>query len=161
VNLVASLIREAARLTGRGRLVHASTQALYVGEDPNEFLHEDSPIGLSMSESITHRNWLEHVLRTYAAKHKLELGCCASGLYGYHSVAGGPGVALQQADGMHGRKGVSSVSIKGVDFIYARILKWDCSRRQPRRCAPNIQSRQRTLTNGETSKAALAKSSRT
>src|SRR5205807_4542819 len=45
VNLVATInVGEAARLTGVRRLVHASTQALYVGEDPKELLHEDSPI---------------------------------------------------------------------------------------------------------------------
>src|SRR5207344_2298685 len=45
VNLVAVInIAEAARLTGVRRLVHASTQALYVGEDPKELLREDSPI---------------------------------------------------------------------------------------------------------------------
>ena len=45
INLVATInIAEAARLTGVRRLLHASTQALYVGEDPKELLHEDSPI---------------------------------------------------------------------------------------------------------------------
>jgi hypothetical protein len=38
------------------------------------------------------------VLRTYAAKHKIELALLRfTGVYGYYSVAGGPGVAVQQA----------------------------------------------------------------
>ena len=45
VNLVGTInVAEAARLTGVRRLVHASTQALYVGEDPTELLSENSPI---------------------------------------------------------------------------------------------------------------------
>src|ERR1044071_8655207 len=45
VNLVGTInVAEAARLSGVRRLVHASTQALYVSEDPTEILSEDSPI---------------------------------------------------------------------------------------------------------------------
>ena len=45
VNLVATLnVAEAVRLAGVRRLVHASTQALYLGEDPKELLYEDSPL---------------------------------------------------------------------------------------------------------------------
>ena len=42
VNLVATInVAEAARLAGVRRFVHASTQAVYSGEDPKELLHED------------------------------------------------------------------------------------------------------------------------
>src|SRR5689334_622543 len=41
VNLVGTInVAEAARLTGVRRLVHASTQALYIGADPTELLSE-------------------------------------------------------------------------------------------------------------------------
>ena len=125
VNLVAVInVAEAARLTGVGRLVHASTQALYVGEDPNELLHEDSPIDCRERVYNASKLGCEHVLRTYAAKHKLELALLRfAGVYGYHSVAGGPGVAVQQAvwDAMAG-KAVTLNVYKSVDFIYAKDL---------------------------------------
>src|ERR1044072_7069987 len=45
VNLVATInVAEAGRLTGVRRLLHASTQALYVGEDPRGLLSENFPI---------------------------------------------------------------------------------------------------------------------
>src|SRR5690349_8384881 len=74
VNLVATInVAEAARLTGVRRLVHASTQALYVGEDPTEVLSENSPIDCRERVYNAAKLACEHVLRTYAAKHKLEL----------------------------------------------------------------------------------------
>ena len=125
VNLVAAInVAEAARLTGVRRLVHASTQALYVGEDPNELLREDSPIDCRERVYNASKLGCEHVLRTYAAKHKLELALLRfAGVYGYHSVAGGPGVAVQQAvwDAMAG-KAVTLNVYESVDFIYAKDL---------------------------------------
>ena len=125
VNLVATInVAEAARLTGVRRLVHASTQALYVGEDPKELLREDSPIDCRERVYNASKLGCEHVLRTYAAKHKLELALLRfAGVYGYHSVAGGPGVAVQQAvwDAMAGKPVTLNV-YESVDFIYAKDL---------------------------------------
>ena len=125
VNLVAAInVAEAARLTGVRRLVHASTQALYVGEDPKELLREDSPIDCRERVYNASKLACEHVLRTYAAKHALELALLRfAGAYGYHSVAGGPGVAVQQAvwDAMAG-KAVTLNVYESVDFIYAKDL---------------------------------------
>lgn len=125
VNLVATInVGEAARLTGVRRLVHASTQALYVGEDPNELLREDSPIDCRERVYNASKLGCEHVLRTYAAKHKLELALLRfAGVFGYYSVAGGPGVAVQQAvwDAMAG-KAVTLNVYESVDFIYAKDL---------------------------------------
>ena len=125
VNLVAAInVAEAARLTGVRRLVHASTQALYVGEDPKELLREDSPIDCRERVYNASKLGCEHVLRTYAAKHKLELALLRfAGVYGYHSVAGGPGVAVQQAvwDAMAGKPVTLNV-YESVDFIYAKDL---------------------------------------
>ena len=125
VNLVAAInVAEAARLTGVRRLVHASTQALYVGEDPNELLHEDSPIDCRERVYNASKLACEHVLRTYAAKHALDLALLRfAGVYGYHSVAGGPGVAVQQAvwDAMVGKPVTLNV-YESVDFIYAKDL---------------------------------------
>jgi nucleoside-diphosphate-sugar epimerase len=125
VNLVATInIAEAARLTGVRRLVHASTQALYVGEDPKELLGEDSPIDCRERVYNASKLGCEHVLRTYAAKHKLELALLRfAGVYGYYSVAGGPGVAVQQAvwDAMAGKPVTLNV-YESVDFIYAKDL---------------------------------------
>jgi len=125
VNLVAAInVAEAARLTGVRRLVHASTQALYVGEDPKELLREDSPIDCRERVYNASKLACEHVLRTYAAKHKLELALLRfAGVYGYHSVAGGPGVAVQQAvwDAMAGKPVTLNV-YESVDFIYAKDL---------------------------------------
>jgi nucleoside-diphosphate-sugar epimerase len=64
------------------------------------------------------------VLRTYAAKHKIELALLRfAGVYGYYSVAGGPGVAVQQAvwDAMAG-KSVELNVYESVDFIYVKDL---------------------------------------
>jgi len=125
VNLVATInVAEAARLTGVRRLVHASTQALYVGEDPKELLREDSPIDCRERVYNASKLGCEHVLRTYAAKHKLELALLRfAGVYGYYSVAGGPGVAVQQAvwDAMAGKPVTLNV-YESVDFIYAKDL---------------------------------------
>ena len=125
INLVAAInVAEAARLTGVRRLVHASTQALYVGEDPKELLREDSPIDCRERVYNASKLACEHVLRTYAAKHALELALLRfAGVYGYHSVAGGPGVAVQQAvwDAMAGKPVTLNV-YESVDFIYAKDL---------------------------------------
>jgi nucleoside-diphosphate-sugar epimerase len=125
VNLVAAInVAEAVHLTGVRRLIHASTQALYVGEDPKELLHEDSPIDCRERVYNASKFGCEHVLRTYAAKHKLEVALLRfAGVYGYHSVAGGPGVAVQQAvwDAMAG-KAVTLNVYESVDFIYAKDL---------------------------------------
>src|SRR5262245_2915204 len=125
VNLVAVInVAEAVRLTGVRRLVHASTQALYTGEDPKELLSEDSPIDCRERVYNASKLGCEHVLRTYAAKHKIELALLRfAGVYGYHSVAGGPGVAVQQAvwDAMAGKLVELNV-YESVDFIYAKDL---------------------------------------
>ena len=125
VNLVAAInVAEATRLTGVRRLVHASTQALYVGEDPKELLREDSPIDCRERVYNASKLACEHVLRTYAAKHALELALLRfAGAYGYHFVAGGPGVAVQQAvwDAMAGKPVTLNV-YESVDFIYAKDL---------------------------------------
>src|SRR4030095_9429110 len=74
INLFAAInVAEAVRLTGVRRLVHASTQALYIGEDPKELLSEDSPIDCRERVYNASKLGCEHVLRTYAAKHKIEL----------------------------------------------------------------------------------------
>jgi nucleoside-diphosphate-sugar epimerase len=125
INLVATInVAEAARLTGVRRLLHASTQALYVSEDPKELLREDSPIDGRERVYNAAKLGCEQVLRTYAAKHKIELALLRfAGVYGYHSVAGGPGVAVQQAvwDARAG-KPVSLNVYESVDFIYAKDL---------------------------------------
>ena len=125
VNLVATInVAEAARLTGVRRLVHASTQALYVGEDPAEVLSENSPIDCRERVYNAAKLAGEHLLRTYAAKHKLELALLRfAGVYGYYAVAGGPGVAVQQAvwDAAAGKPVTLNV-YESVDFIYAKDL---------------------------------------
>jgi len=125
VNLVAPInVAEAARLTGVRKLIHASTQALYVGEDPKELLYEDSPLDSRGRVYNASKLACEHVLRTYAAKHTLELALLRfAGVYGYYSVAGGPGVAVQQAvwDAMAG-KPVELNVYESVDFIYVKDL---------------------------------------
>ena len=125
VNLVATInVAEAARLTGVRRLLHASTQALYVGEDPNELLREDSPLDGKGRVYNASKLGCEHVLRTYAARHNIELGLLRfAGVYGYYSVAGGPGVAVQRAvwDAMAGKPAELNV-YKSVDFIYVKDL---------------------------------------
>ena len=125
VNLVAAInVAEAARLTGVRKLIHASTQALYVGDDPKELLSEDSPIDCRNRVYNASKLGCEHVLRTYAAKHTFELALLRfAGVYGYYSVAGGPGVAVQQAvwDAMAG-KPVELNVYESVDFIYVKDL---------------------------------------
>jgi UDP-glucose 4-epimerase len=125
VNLVAAInVAEAVRLGGVRRLVHASTQAVYAGEDPKELLREDSPIDCRERVYNASKIGCEHVLRTYAAKHNIELALLRfAGTYGYYSVAGGPGVAVQQAvwDAMAGKPVVLNV-YETVDFIYAKDL---------------------------------------
>jgi UDP-glucose 4-epimerase len=125
VNLVATInVAEAARLTGVRRLIHASTQAVYLGEDPKELLYEDSALDSRGRVYNASKLACEHVLKTYAAKHKIELALLRfAGVYGYYSVAGGPGVAVQQAvwDAMAG-KPVELNVYESVDFIYVKDL---------------------------------------
>ena len=125
VNLVAAInVAEAVRLAGVRKLVHASTQAVYSGEDPKQLLREDSPIDCRERVYNASKIGCEHVLRTYAAKHKIELALLRfAGVYGYYSVAGGPGVAVQQAvwNAMDG-KPVELNVYETVDFIYAKDL---------------------------------------
>jgi nucleoside-diphosphate-sugar epimerase len=78
INLVAAInVAEAVRLAGVRKLVHASTQAVYSGEDPKELLREDSPIDCRERVYNASKIGCEHVLRTYSAKHKIELGAAA------------------------------------------------------------------------------------
>jgi UDP-glucose 4-epimerase len=125
VNLVAAInVAEAVQLTGVRRLIHASTQALYVGEDPKELLHEDSLLDSRGRVYNASKLGCEHVLRTYVAKHGFELALLRfAGVYGYYSVAGGPGVAVQQAvwDAMAGKPVTLNV-YESVDFIYVKDL---------------------------------------
>jgi UDP-glucose 4-epimerase len=125
VNLVAVInVAEAVRLAGVRRLVHASTQAVYAGDDPKALLREDSPIDCRERVYNASKIGCEHVLRTYAAKHKTELALLRfAGVYGYHSVAGGPGVAVQQAvwAAMAGKLAELNV-YETVDFIYVKDL---------------------------------------
>lgn len=125
VNLVAAInVAEAVHLTGVRRLIHASTQALYVGEDSRELLYEDSPLDSRGRVYNASKLGCEHVLRTYAARHGIELALLRfAGVYGYYSVAGGPGVAVQQAvwDAMAGNPVTLNV-YESVDFIYVKDL---------------------------------------
>jgi nucleoside-diphosphate-sugar epimerase len=125
VNLAGTLnVVEAVRLTGVRRLIHASTQALYLGEDPGELLYEDSPLDSRGRVYNASKLACEHVLRTYAAKHRFELVLLRfAGVYGFRSVAGGPGVAVQEAvwTALDGRKVELNV-YESVDFIYAKDL---------------------------------------
>jgi nucleoside-diphosphate-sugar epimerase len=125
VNLVATInVAEAVRLAGVRRLIHASTQALYLGEDPKELLFEDSPLDGRGRVYNASKLACEHVLKTYTAKHGFELALLRfAGVYGYYSVAGGPGVAVQEAvwAAMAGRK-VELNAYESVDFIYAKDL---------------------------------------
>jgi UDP-glucose 4-epimerase len=125
VNLVATVnVAEAARLTGVRRLIHASTQAVYLGEDPKELLYEDSALDGRGRVYNASKLACEHVLKTYAAKHNIELALLRfAGVYGYYSVAGGPGVTVQQAiwDAM-ADKPVELTVYESVDFIYVKDL---------------------------------------
>src|SRR5712692_4405249 len=125
VNLVATInIAEAVRLAGVRRLIHASTQALYVGEDPKELLYEDSPLDSRGRVYNASKLACEHVLRTYVAKHNFELALLRfAGVYGFKAVAGGPGVAVQEAvwAAMAGQPVKLNV-YESVDLIYAKDL---------------------------------------
>lgn len=125
VNLVATInVAEAVRLQGVRRLIHASTQAVYQGDDPKELLYEDSPLDSRGRVYTASKLACEHVLKTYAAKHKVELALLRfAGTYGYYSVAGGPGVAVQAAvwAAMTGKPVEISV-YESVDFIYVKDL---------------------------------------
>jgi UDP-glucose 4-epimerase len=125
VNLAGTVnVVEAVRFTGARRLIHASTQALYLGEDPKELLYEDSPLDDRGRIYNASKLACEHVLKTYAAKHKFELVLLRfAGVYGFRSVAGGPGVAVQEAvwAAMAGRK-VELNLYESVDLIYVKDL---------------------------------------
>ena len=125
VNLAGTVnVVEAARFAGVRRLIHASTQALYLGEDPKELLYEDSPLDSRGRVYNASKLACEHVLRTYATKHKFELVLLRfAGVYGFRAVAGGPGVAVQEAvwAAMAGRT-VELNAYESVDFIYAKDL---------------------------------------
>jgi nucleoside-diphosphate-sugar epimerase len=125
VNLVGTInVAEAARLTGVRRLLHASTQALYAGENPAKALDEDQPLDSRGRVYSAAKLGCEHVLRTYAARHSMEVGLLRfAGVYGYDAVAGGPGVAVQQAvwDAIAPRPVAINV-YESVDFIYVKDL---------------------------------------
>lgn len=125
VNLVATInVGEAVKLAGVRRLIHASTQAVYAGEDPNELLSENSSLDGRGRVYSASKLACEHVLKTYAAKHKLELALLRfAGAYGYRSVAGGPGVAVQEAvwAALAGQD-VKLDVYESVDFIYVKDL---------------------------------------
>jgi nucleoside-diphosphate-sugar epimerase len=133
VNLVATInVAEAARLAGVPKLVHASTQALYVGEDPTELLYEDSPLDSRGRVYNASKLGCEHVLKTYAAKHQFELALLRfAGVYGYYSVAGGPGVAVQAAvwDAMAGKPVELNVYESGFIAGIANGARLGCARR--------------------------------
>ena len=125
VNLVATLnVAEAVRLAGVRRLVHASTQAVYQDADPTELLREDSPVDGRGRVYNSSKLACEHVLRTFAAKQAFELVMLRfAGVYGYRSVAGGPGVAVQEAvwAAMAGEEAVLN-AYETVDFVYVKDL---------------------------------------
>jgi nucleoside-diphosphate-sugar epimerase len=125
VNLVATInVAEAVRLVGVRRLIHASTQALYVSEDPKELLYEDSPVDSRGRVYNASKLACEHVLKTYVAKHQFELALLRfAGVYGFRAVAGGPGVAVQEAvwAALAGRPVILN-AYESVDFIYAKDL---------------------------------------
>lgn len=125
VNLAATInVAEAVRVAGVRRLVHASTQALYRGEDPGELLYEDSPVDGRGRVYNASKLACEHVLRTFAVKGAFELALLRfAGVYGYRSVAGGPGVAVQKAvwAAMAGEK-VELNAYESVDFVYVKDL---------------------------------------
>jgi UDP-glucose 4-epimerase len=125
INLAGTVnVVEAARFAGARRLIHASTQALYLGEDPKELLYEDSPLDSRGRVYNASKLACEHVLKTYAAKHKFELALLRfAGVYGFRSVAGGPGVAVQEAvwAAMADRK-VELNLYESVDLIYVKDL---------------------------------------
>ncbi len=87
-------------------------------------LHEDSPLDSRGRVYNASKLGCEHVLKTYAARHHIELALLRfAGVYGYHSVAGGPGVAVQKAvwAAMAGNPVELNV-YESVDFIYVKDL---------------------------------------
>jgi UDP-glucose 4-epimerase len=117
-------VTEAVRFAAVRRLIHASTQALYLGKDPRELLYEDSPLDSRGRVYNASKLACEYVLKTYAAKHHFELALLRfAGVYGFRSVAGGPGVAVQEAvwAAMAGRKVELNV-YESVDLIYVKDL---------------------------------------
>jgi UDP-glucose 4-epimerase len=125
VNLVGTVNAvEAVRFASVRRLIHASTQALYLGEDAKELLYEDSSLDSRGRVYNASKLACEHVLKTYAGKHHFELALLRfAGVYGFRSVAGGPGVAVQEAvwSAMAGRKVELNV-YESVDLIYVKDL---------------------------------------
>lgn len=125
VNLVATLnVAEAVRLSGVRRLVHASTQAVYQDADPDELLREDSPLDGRGRVYNASKLACEHVLQTFAARQAFEPVLLRfAGVYGYRSVAGGPGVAVQEAvwAAMAGEEAVLN-AYETVDFVYVKDL---------------------------------------
>ena len=78
INLVAAInVAEAVRLAGVRKLVHASTQAVYSGEDPKELLREDSPIDCRERVYNASKIGCEHVLRTYVGETQDRAGAAA------------------------------------------------------------------------------------
>jgi UDP-glucose 4-epimerase len=97
---------------------------LYLGKDPRELLYEDSPLDSRGRVYNASKLACEYVLKTYAAKHHFELALLRfAGVYGFRSVAGGPGVAVQEAvwAAMAGRKVELNV-YESVDLIYVKDL---------------------------------------
>jgi UDP-glucose 4-epimerase len=125
VNLAGTVnVVEAVRFASIRRLIHASTQALYLGEDPSELLYEDSSLDSRGRVYNASKIACEHVLKTYAAKHKFELALLRfAGVYGFRSVAGGPGVAVQEAvwAAIAGQK-IELNLYESVDLIYVKDL---------------------------------------
>ena len=117
-------VAEAVRLAGVRRLVHASTQAVYQDADAGELLREDSPQDGRGRVYNASKVACEHVLRTYAARQAFELVMLRfAGVYGYRAVAGGPGVAVQEAvwAAMAGDAAVLN-AYETVDFVYVKDL---------------------------------------
>ena len=157
VNLVATLnVAEAVRLAGVRRLVHASTQAVYQDADPGELLREDSPQDGRGRVYNASKLACEHVLRTYAARQAFELVMLRfAGVYGYRAVAGGPGVAVQEAVwAAMAREEAVLNAYETVDFIYVKDLADGIARAvhtapavprrvQPRQRRPHHRGRRR------------------
>ena len=125
VNLVATLnVAEAARLAGVRRLIHASTQAVYRDDNPKSLLREDSPLDGRGRVYNASKLACEHVLRTFVVRQAFELALLRfAGVYGYQAVAGGPGVAVQEATwaAMAGEEAVLN-AYETVDFVYVKDL---------------------------------------
>ena len=119
INLVAAInVAEAVRLAGVRRLVHASTQAVYAGEDPKELLREDSPIDCRERVYNASKIGCEHVLRTYSAKHKIELALLRfAGVYGYYFRCRRPGRGGAAGGvGRHGRQAGDAQCVRDRRF---------------------------------------------